>query len=233
MVSRVLKGAFNCRPPKPRYTATWSVNQVVTWLDKQDTHSIPLLALAMKTVILCALSRPCRSAELANLSFKSLSFSPEGVSVAPLVPPKQCQPGTAIKEYFFPSFSDNNNICPVTTLQYYCKKTQKLRTLENGQMKPAVFLTSIKPYGPATSATIARWIKSVLEKAGIDTSIFKAHSVRGAAATAAAEAGISIPEILEAADWSSGSTFERFYYRPSKAVAFGTSVLKSASNLQS
>ena len=233
MVSRVLKGAFNCRPPKPRYTATWSVNQVVTWLDKQDTHSIPLLALAMKTVILCALSRPCRSAELANLSFKSLSFSPEGVSVAPLVPPKQCQPGTAIKEYFFPSFSDNNNICPVTTLQYYCKKTQKLRTLENGQMKPAVFQTSIKPYGPATSATIVRWIKSVLEKAGIDTSIFKAHSVRGAAATAAAEAGISIPEILEAADWSSGSTFERFYYRPSKAVAFGTSVLKSASNLQS
>ena len=96
MVSRVLKGAFNCRPPKPRYTATC---QVVTWLDKQDTHSIPLLALAMKTVILCALSRQCRSAELANLSFKSPSFSPEGVSVSRLVPPKQCQPGRAIKEY--------------------------------------------------------------------------------------------------------------------------------------
>ena len=108
-----------------------------------------------------------------------------------------------------------------------------MRSTEKVQAKPVVFLTSIKPYGPATSATVARWIKTVLSKAGIDTSIFKAHSVRGAATSTAAEAGVSIPEILEAADWSSQSTFECFYFHPSRSSSFGTTVLKYASNLQS
>ena len=78
------------------------------------------------------------------------------------------------------------------------------------QRKPVVFLMSMKPYGPTTSATVARLIKTVLSKSGIDTTIFKAHLVRGASTSAAAEAGVSIPKILEAADWSSQSTFERF-----------------------
>ena len=233
IVTRVLKGVFNSRPPKPRYTSTWKVSQVVTWLDQQDNLHIPLLMLAMKAVTLCALSRPCRSAELANLSFQSLTFSPEGVSISPLAPPKQCQPGKVIKEYFFPLFPENSNICPVATLRLYCDKTKQWRDVERVTEKPVVFLTSTKPYGPASSATIARWIKTVLSRSGIDTTIFKAHSIRGASTSAAAEAGISIPEILEAGDWSSQSTFEKFYYRPCKSSSFGTAVLKLASNMQS
>ena len=76
------------------------------------------------------------------------------------------------------------------------------------------------------SATMARWIKTVLSKAGIDTSIFKVHLVRGAATSAAAEADVSIPKILEAADWLSQSTFEHFYFHPNKSSSFGTTVLK-------
>ena len=40
----------------------------------------------------------------------------------------------------------------------------------------------------------------------MDTSIFKAHSVRGAASSAAMNAGFSLKDILILADWS--------YYRP-------------------
>ena len=72
-----------------------------------------------------------------------------------------------------------------------------------------------------------------LSKAGVDTTIFKAHSVRGAATSAVAEAGVSIPEILEAADWSNRSTFEWYYYQPQNKTSFGPTVLQSASNLQS
>ena len=35
------------------------------------------------------------------------------------------------------------------------------------------------------------------------TTIFKAHSISGASTSVAAETGIFIPEIMEAADWSS------------------------------
>ena len=46
-----------------------------------------------------------------------------------------------------------------------------------------------------------------MEEAGIDISIFKAHSVRGAASSMAAGAGVTSKDILDAADWSSDGTF--------------------------
>jgi len=63
--------------------------------------------------------------------------------------------------------------------------------------------------------------------------IFKAHSVHSAAVSTAADAGVSIFGIMEAADWSSASVFEKFYYRLHKSTNFGHSVISSASNLQS
>ena len=134
-----------------------------------------------------------------------------------------------MKEYFFPMFKENTNICPASVLELYNQRTAQHRVEESKEF----FITSVKTHRPATSATIARWIKTALSKAGVDTTIFKAHSVRGAATSAAAEAGVSIPEILEAADWSNRSTFERFYYRPQSKTCFGPTVLQRASNLQS
>ena len=46
---------------------------------------------------------------------------------------------------------------------------------------------------PVTSSSIVRWIMSVLDLAGINTTCntFKAHSVRGALALAAVSAGLT------------------------------------------
>ena len=65
-----------------------------------------------------------------------------------------------------------------------------------------------------SSSTIARWIKQILSLSSIDIDIFKAHSARGASATAAADRGVSISEILQLGDWSQKNTFQKFYYRP-------------------
>ena len=62
------------------------------------------------------------------------------------------------------------------------------------------FLSVIKPFKPVSSSTIARWIKEILALSGVDTDIFKAHSTRGAAATAAVGKGVSISEILQLGD---------------------------------
>jgi len=78
------------------------------------------------------------------------------------------------------------------------------------------------------SSTLARWHKTLLEKAGIDTSFFKAHSTRSAATSAASNAGITTADILKAADWSSESVFTKFYYRPLRSGVFGEAVLLSS-----
>ena len=79
-------------------------------------------------------------------------------------------------------------------------------------------------------STIARWLRVVLEKAGIDTSVFKGHSTRSAATSAVASASVTMSEILLAADWSSEGVFQKFYYRPTKEVGFGNVVLATAKN---
>ena len=73
-------------------------------------------------------------------------------------------------------------------------------------------------------------MRSLLDKAGIDTSIFKAHSTRSAAASAAANAGITTGDILKAADWSSETVFTKFYYKPLRSGAFGEAVLSNSGN---
>ena len=55
----------------------------------------------------------------------------------------------------------------------------------------------VKPHKPVSSETISRWIKDELSKAGVDTSVFKAHSCRSASSSKARDAGIFVPEILK------------------------------------
>ena len=68
---------------------------------------------------------------------------------------------------------------------------------------------------------------AMLTLAGIDTSTFKAHSVRGASVSATASAGLTTNQILNAADWGSESVFQRFYYKPVCDNQVGIAVLSN------
>ena len=61
------------------------------------------------------------------------------------------------------------------------------------------------------SDTIANDSIWFLELAGIDTSIFKAHTVRGAAASKALRAGAPMVDIMSRARWSNERTFRKHY----------------------
>jgi hypothetical protein len=111
------------------------------------------------------------------------------------------------------AFSHNSTICPVATLRGYEQKTESFGSQED-EGRTRLFLAVVRPHKPVASSTVARWLESMLEKPGIDTGIFKAHSVRGAATSAAASSGQTTADILKAADWSSESVFTKFYYKP-------------------
>ena len=95
-----------------------------------------------------------------------------------------------------------------------------------------LFIGITKPHAPVQAcSTIARWVKTVLKDAGINTSVFTAHSTRSASTSAAMSGGASLQEILSQADWSSSSIFHKHYFRPQPFSAFSSAVLKKASNL--
>ena len=68
-------------------------------------------------------------------------------------------------------------------------------------------------------------MKSTLAEAGIDTTKVEAHSSRSAFSSAAYEAGVALPDVMEAADWYTASTFTKFYHKPGCKSSFAKAVL--------
>ena len=99
------------------------------------------------------------------------------------------------------------------------------RSLRDNNQETKLFLATIKPHKAVASSAIARWLKTIMERAGIDTAIFKAHSVRSTSVSTATSAGVTTADILKAADWSNQSVFQKFYYKPLKDTSFGKAVL--------
>lgn len=229
-ISRLMAGVANLRPPQPRYASTWDINKVLEYIEKKGVNeTLSLKDLTFKTTMLLALTRPSRSADLHSLDVTLLRSSPEGVTFMPLIPAKQTKAGKVPQGFFFPKFEENPLLCPVETLNSYMKRTEPLRKLE-GKTVNQLLIACIKPHQPVSSSTIARWLKTMLEQAGIDTAIFKAHSTRGASVSAAALKGVTTNDILKAADWSSDSVFRRFYYKPVHDSTFGRAILSRGKN---
>ena len=159
--------------------------------------------------MLLSLTRPSRSADLVSLNVDHCQYKPESVVFLPSSLAKQSRQGKPLVEYYFASFPDNKQLCPVETLRQYQLATMPLR---KGHTQ--LFLATINPHNLVTSCTIAQWLKEVLEMSGIDVTLFTAHSTRGASSSAAAVSGITTTDILKAADWSTESVFRKFYCHP-------------------
>jgi len=85
----------------PHYTSTWNVQVVLDCISQWgDTRSLSLKLLAYKLVMLMALTRPSRSADLVSLTISKCQFKPEGVSFLSYNLAKQSRQGKPLVEIF-------------------------------------------------------------------------------------------------------------------------------------
>ena len=103
----------------------------------------------------------------------------------------------------FPRFP-RVNICVKTAILDYRDRTRHLRKSSK------FFLASTPPFAVVAKTTISNWLKQVLAGAGVDVLTFGAHSTRSAATSKAARS-IALDKVLRAADWSSPTTFAKYY----------------------
>ncbi|XP_067023025.1 uncharacterized protein [Acropora muricata] len=210
LVSRLLKGIYNPRPPLPRYSSTWDVSVLTQNLGTLfPLNSLSLKQLILKTVSLCALCSAGRSQTLGALSISNLVQHKESIQFIVTERLKTSRPGKPSVIDTFPSVPSKPHVCPMSTVSAYITRTCNLRNPTDFRL----FISFVKPHRAVSPATISRWIKKVLSDAGIDTSIFKAHSVRGASTSAAYNKGVPVENILKLANWSNESTSRRFYLR--------------------
>ncbi len=198
LVTHLLKEISDLRPPAPKYSYTWNVSEVLSFIKSLGPNEkLNLKLLSFKLAMLLGLTAS---------ALQLRSFNLPGLS-------KTARPGDPPKVSFHAAFPSDVDLCPVKYLRCYEAVTSGLRP-SDPSLPNNLFLSYIRPHKPVTSPSVARWMKSVLELAGIDTSIFTAHSVRGASTSGALNQGISIPDILKMDSWSNESTFQKFYYRP-------------------
>ena len=210
MVCRFLKGVFELKPSLPKYRNIWDVNTVLTYLSSlHPPQDLTLKDLTLKTTMLLALLSGQRCQTLHSLSVSSMVLKPDSCVFTIHKLLKTSRPGKHVTDLTFTAYPPDSRLCPIVCLSEYVKRTSKLRTGCDQ------LLVSIqKPHKSVSTHTISRWLKTVLEKAGIDTSVFKAHSTRAASTSAAAVSKIPLSTIMDNAGWSNASTFGKFYKKP-------------------
>ena len=126
LVTRLLKGVFNSRPPMPRYKDTWEVSKVLRYLPNE---SLSLKDLTKKLAMLLALSLANRSSDLVRLSLEGRRYTPDRVNISPVGLAKQSNPQRTSGRLpvFIPIFQEDQLLCPVACLQVYKKRTAQLR----------------------------------------------------------------------------------------------------------
>ncbi|CAH2294512.1 Tyrosine recombinase [Pelobates cultripes] len=181
---RLLKGLAVCRPYTPRYTSTWDVDVLLNFLKSLDNAKIDLRWTAIKLASLLSLALAARGAELTQIHISEpwLSRTPGGFHIILKGRQKTSHFSPGPVELDLVQDSSEPGLCLVSLLQSYLQLSAGFRN-DISQL----FITSRNPFRPAKVNTIRGWILSAMSTAGIDVSVFKSHSIRGASATKAAE----------------------------------------------
>ena len=190
LVSRYLAGLFNLflKPPPP-YRDVWDVNLVLKYWDSAPPNKdLQLMLLSCKTIILLLISTMRHRCDV--LAMTKYFYSEPNAYIFPLdTYPKNFNIYLQSEDFRYivvRKFSENLQICPLTTLQYYLKRTALVRTTNK------LFVTTQSPFRAAAPMTVRRWILSALDIAGIDVMRYSASTTWHASSSKAFYAGVQV-----------------------------------------
>ena len=223
LIKRFLRAVFLQRPTLPRYSLTWDVKPVLDYLASlHPLDTLTLRLLTFKLVMLIALVTGQRCQTLHLMDLRNMNTYQHGVKFLITEPVKQSAPNRQQPVLVLPEYTVDEKVCVVTCLRRYLDCTSGLRDCQK------LFVSYARPYRAVSRETISRWIKTVMAASGIDTAIFKPHSVRAASTSKAREQSVPLQNILTAAGWSNAQTFATFYQKPTSSItedSFASGVL--------
>ena len=210
LVSKFMRGIFNSNPPRPRYSHTWDISTVLTMLRGWTPNTgLPLAKLTYKMVMIMALITAQRVQSLHKLSLDAMAITSGKITFQVQGLLKQDRPGVSGHTLEFLAYPADTRLCIVTLILRYISVTKDLRGTET-----ALLVSHKKPHHRVTVQTISRWLRVVLDAAGVDTNVYKSHSTRAASTSAARRMEVPLDHILATAGWNNERTFHRFYNKP-------------------
>ena len=211
-VSTFMSGVDNIRPAVPKFCTIWDVDAPINYLSRLGEDSnLSWEQLNLKLSAFLAIVNFKRASDLYILDTKFCVVDTEIITFHFQEKPKHHRKkGVCPKPISFKASPGVGGLCPVKSIKHYLDITKTARE-ESGETR--LFLSHLKPHKAVTTSTIRRWLKTVLQKSGIDTEVFQGHSFRHAASSKARDRGASISEILERGGWGNSSTWKKFYHR--------------------
>lgn len=204
LVTRFFRGIRHLRPPAPKYNEIWDSDIVVTFLKNWKEEDLKTLTL--KLTMLLALTSGQRAQTLSKLKIGDLELTTTKAEFRVSEALKTKVKGTAVVSFLkYPE----RELCVVRLIDTYMQRTKDIRDGEN-----QLLISFQKPHKAVSVDTVRRYLLTVLELSGIDTSIYKPHSTRAAATSKAKAKNVPIDTILQAGMWTRESTFSKFYDRP-------------------
>lgn len=220
-IIRLLRGVFNSRPPERKLLPEWDLPLVLEVLKQPPFEPLQvarLKYLTYKVVFLIAITTFRRVGDIQslrigegsiNIQKKGLTFLRHGLS-------KQDRHSHEGSNIFVPSFPRNKLLDPKRAVYLYLKRTDEFRK-NSGSDETKLFLGLNKPHKPVTSQTISRWIVQLIKKAykmkNKKIKKVKGHSTRSIGPSWAIFKGAALKNVLESADWSTATTFTKFYLK--------------------
>ena len=162
VICRYMKGAYNMNPSLPKHNFTCDVEGVVKYLANASSEKLYDLSkkLATLTALLCG---QIPKEVLGLIDIRNLSIEENFLFIRIDNIMKTSNKKFHIGEIKFPRYQENDKICVFTCMKEYLKLNANLR----GNITH-LFITTTKPYEMASQDTLARWIKTTLQSAGID-----------------------------------------------------------------
>ena len=222
LVTRFLKGIFELKPSSlPRYTTIWDVGTVLQYL--KTLHPITelnLKTLTKKLTMLLCLLTGQRCQTLTKLDISLMQALPDKYVFTIGEKLKTTKPGKHLEPIELIAYKQDESLCVVSHITHYLHMTKELRG-QNCQL----LISFIKPHNPVSNSTIGKWVKSILDNAGIDVTKFSGNSARPAATSYGTHTNLTLQDILKAGGWSNAQTFAAYYNKPIE-TNFGASILE-------
>ena len=212
MISRLIKGVFQRRPPQRRLFPSWDVAAVFAVF-----ASLPLpldfISLQRKCAFLLAVASSRRASELSSLRCDAafmiinghhVRFLPSRLSKTD----RQRHLGHPIRILRLPA-SDASS-CPVVAVERLLVARRSA-----GVSHEYLFSSPSPPFLPISTPDFSNLIRWAFRRAGVSA---PPGSTRAISVSDAVAQGVSISDALLAGDWSGAQTFFRHYLRPSSSV---------------
>ena len=224
-ISRLFKYFWKQRPSLPRYLVSWDVGKLINFL--KTWHPIQSLTLEQLTLKVIALTSSDRAQTLEKINIENSTLTEDAIMFpiySLLKGSKKNRPVTVVKcvKWEDPALNVADYVVG------YLNKTLKfrLRAVAKGLPKPVNLFLSAFTGKPLRRATISKYLLKIMSLAGINTTCFKPHSVRGIGPSLMSRKGSSPNSILEQGNWKNLGTFNRYYNRESEDSPAGRLILE-------